>query len=65
MQKIATLFIILGLLAVALGFFDYAPRIIAWIYQWGENTAWIIKIGLIAAGGLLYLATEKKQRAKG
>lgn len=61
MQKIGSFMVILGLLAVVLSFFNYVPRILLWIYQWGEAVAWGIKIGLIILGGILYLAGGKKE----
>ena len=31
------------------------PKVLAWIYSWGDGVAWGIKIGLIVVGGLLWL----------
>ncbi|RPE12598.1 hypothetical protein EGT74_03340 [Chitinophaga lutea] len=63
MQKIGSFLIILGLLSIVATYFDRVPKILAWIYQWGDNTAWAIKIGVIVLGVVLYLAGGKKQRA--
>ncbi|MGJ1432456.1 hypothetical protein ACR79M_13150 [Sphingobacterium spiritivorum] len=59
MQKIGSFMVVIGILAVILGFFNYVPKILMWIYQWGEGMAWGIKIGLIVLGGLLYLLAAK------
>lgn len=61
MQKIGSFLIIIGLLAVILDFFNRVPRILLWIYEWGNAPAWAIKIGLIVLGAVLYLAGGKKQ----
>ncbi|QQT24734.1 hypothetical protein [Sphingobacterium spiritivorum] len=59
MQRIGSFMVVIGILAVILGFFNYVPKILMWIYQWGEGMAWGIKIGLIVLGGLLYLLATK------
>ncbi|MGJ1387150.1 hypothetical protein ACR782_13170 [Sphingobacterium spiritivorum] len=59
MQKIGSFMVVIGILAIILGFFNYVPKILMWIYQWGEGVAWTIKIGLIVLGGLLYLLAGK------
>ena len=33
------------------------PKILVWIYLWGEGTAWVIKISLVAGGALLWYLT--------
>lgn len=63
MQKIGSFLIIIGLLAVVFNFFDRVPRILIWIYQWGNGAAWGIKIGLIVLGAVLYLAGDKKENS--
>ena len=32
-----------------------APRVLTWIYAWGEPTAWAIKVGVVVLGGALWL----------
>ncbi|SKA30648.1 hypothetical protein SAMN04488128_103327 [Chitinophaga eiseniae] len=59
MQRIGSFLIIIGLLAVILDFFNRVPRILAWIYEWGNGPAWAIKIGLIVLGAILYLMGGK------
>ncbi len=43
-----------GLFAIVLGFLDRVPSILMWIYNWGDTTAWIIKIALVVVGGILF-----------
>ena len=45
---------ILGLLAIVLNFANMVPRLLMWIYSWGEGVAWAIKIGLVILGAILY-----------
>lgn len=60
MKSIGVTLIALGLLAIALDFFNYVPRILFWIYNWGNGVAWGIKIGIIVVGLILYLMMGNK-----
>ena len=62
MKKIGSFLILIGLLAVVLNFFNYVPRLLIWIYQWGEGPAWGIKLGIIALGVLLYFAGGSREK---
>jgi len=62
MQKIGSFLVIVSLLAIILDFFNRVPRILAWIYLWGDGAAWAIKIGLLVAGAALYLAGGRKEK---
>ncbi|WP_291912192.1 hypothetical protein [Chitinophaga sp. CB10] len=59
MQRIGSFLVIIGLLSIVAGFFNYVPKVLIWIYQWGEPVAWAIKIGLIVVGGVLYMMSNK------
>lgn len=59
-NKLAGLAAILGVLAIILNFLDRVPLVLAWIYKWGESTAWIIKIGLIVVGGIVWFVTRPR-----
>ena len=48
-----------GVLAIVLPFFDLQLRLLGWIDNWGETTSWMIKIGLIVVGGLLFFMGMK------
>lgn len=61
MKQIGSLLIVLGLAAIVLNFFNFAPKILLWIYEWGEGTAWAIKIGLVVVGAVLYIAGSRRE----
>jgi hypothetical protein len=62
MKSIGSLLFIFGLAAIIFGFMDMAPKLLLWIYDWGEGTAWAIKIGFVAVGAILYyLGTRQKK----
>lgn len=60
MKTIGTYMMIFGAAAIVMNFLGFVPKILFWIYNWGETTAWIIKIGLIAVGAVLYFMTPKE-----
>ena len=55
MKRFGSTLAILGILAIVLDFVNMVPKVLAWIYSWGDGVAWGIKIGLIVGGGLLWL----------
>lgn len=59
-NQIGSLMAIFGILAIVLGYMDSVPAILAWIYNWGEDTAWIIKIALTVVGGVLWFVSRQK-----
>lgn len=61
MKSIGSFMVIIGVLAIVLNFFDRVPKILVWIYKWGEGVAWIIKIALVVVGAVLYLAGNKSE----
>lgn len=61
MKSIGSFMVIIGVLAIVLNFFDRVPKILVWIYEWGEGVAWIIKIALVVVGAVLYLAGNKSE----
>lgn len=66
MKSIGSLLVIFGLAAIIFGFMDRAPRLMLWIYEWGEGPAWAIKIGFIVVGVLLYvMGTRQSRRTSG
>ena len=46
---------ILGLLAFGLNYMNAVPKVLAWIYNWGEDTAMWIKAGVTGGGALIWL----------
>lgn len=63
MKKIGSLMVFFGFFAIVLDFVNAVPRILAWIYNWGEGIAWAIKIGLIVIGAFLWLAGSRQDEA--
>ena len=55
MKNFGSFLLLLGVLAIVLDFFNYVPKLLFWIYEWGDGVAWIIKIALIVVGGILWL----------
>jgi hypothetical protein len=55
MKSIGSLMFILGVLAIVMYYLDRVPRLLIWIYNWGEGAAWAIKIGLVVVGAGLYI----------
>ena len=47
MKNFGSFLLLLGVLAIVLDFFNYVPKLLFWIYEWGDGVAWIIKIALI------------------
>ncbi len=54
LSSIGALIAVFGLMSMILHFLDYELRILGWIGQWGEGTAWAIRIGLIVVGAALF-----------
>lgn len=64
MKSIGSLLVIFGLAAVVWGFMDKAPRLLTWIYNWGEGAAWAIKIGFIVLGVVIYIMGSRQHKAE-
>jgi cytochrome b561 len=60
-KKIGSFVAVLGLLAIVFGFFNRVPKILMWMYEWGEGAAWAIKIGLVVVGAALYFWGGKQE----
>ena len=54
LKNIGSFAVVIGVLALVLNYFDRVPKVLVWIYNWGEGTAMLIKIGLIVVGGILW-----------
>ena len=61
MKSIGTLLAIFGLAAIVFGFMDMAPKLLLWIYNWGEGAAWAIKIGFVVVGVILYMIGSRQK----
>jgi hypothetical protein len=62
MKSIGSLLVIFGLAAIVFGFMDRAPRLMLWIYEWGDGTAWAIKIAFVVVGVILYVLGTRQNR---
>ena len=60
MRKVGSFMALIGLAAIVLNFFGFVPKILIWIYEWGEGVAWAIKIGLVVVGAALYFMGAPK-----
>lgn len=60
-QKIGSFLLIIGLLAIIMNFFNYVPKLLMWIYNWGEGPAWAIKIGMVVVGAILWFLGSRSQ----
>lgn len=54
LQKIGGVLALIGLGSIIMSLFDYNLLILAWIDFFGDTFAWIIRIGFIIVGILLY-----------
>jgi hypothetical protein len=59
MSKIGSFIFIIGVLAIVLDFIGRVPKVLFWIYSWGETSAWIIKIALVVVGARIFLLSNK------
>ncbi|MFK8059331.1 MAG: hypothetical protein AB8B78_04485 [Polaribacter sp.] len=62
MKKIGGYIAFFGALAIVLNFFDRVPKILMWIYNWGDSTAWAIKIGLVIIGLAIYFLAGNSKK---
>lgn len=61
MKSLGSLLFIFGAAATIFGLMDRVPRVLVWIYNWGETTAWVIKIGFMVLGAALYIIGSRKK----
>lgn len=57
LSSIGAILAIFGLMSIILYFLDYNLRLLIWIDNWGETVGWIIRIGLIVVGAVLFFLT--------
>lgn len=63
MKKIGSTLAFFGVLAIVLDFANRVPRVLMWIYSWGNTVAWGIKIALIIIGGTLYFIGRNSENS--
>lgn len=54
---------IFGAGSALLALFEYEFTLLSWIDSWGEPVAWFIRAALIAIGGLLFNAEQRRVAA--
>lgn len=60
--KIASFGAFMALAAVissVLSFVGYNLRVLMWVDMWGETMGWVVRGGVLVAGGLLYFVFSK------
>lgn len=60
-KKIGLYMAIFGALSIVLYFINYNLRILLWIDNWGDTIGWVIRIGLVVVGALLYFIIGKEE----
>ena len=63
MKSFGSTLAILGILAIVLDFVNMVPKVLAWIYSWGDGVAWGIKIAFVVVGGALWLIGRNQEAA--
>lgn len=54
-KSIGAFLVLAGIASIVLNFINWNLKILMWIDMWGTTVGWIIRVGLIVAGGILYL----------
>lgn len=65
MNKVGSILFALGIAAILMGFFNYVPNLLFWMYAWGDAIAWVIKITLVLVGGAIFWFTKDQEEEKG
>jgi hypothetical protein len=47
-----------GVTSIVLALIGYELLALKWINNWGDGIAWLIRIGLVVGGALLYLKNK-------
>lgn len=61
-KKLGVTLMTLGTLAIILNFANRVPKVLLWIYSWGEGVAWGIKIGIVVLGAVLYFMAKQEDK---
>lgn len=62
MRQIGWLLLLLGIASSVLQSMGWEMTVLSWIDNWGDGTAWGIRGGCCALGGLLIWATKGKPK---
>lgn len=63
LSSIGAFLAIAGVASIVLYFIGYNLKILMWIDMWGITMGWVIRVGLIIAGGVLYLIGSRTSQA--
>ncbi len=63
MRSIGSALILLGVLAIGLDFINMVPKVLRWIYAWGNEVAWMIKGGIVVVGIILYIIGKPSEES--
>jgi hypothetical protein len=63
MKSIGGYLFFFGLGSIVLDFFNMQFMLLAWIDMWGPTVGWAIRIGLVLAGGVVWLLGRNKENA--
>jgi hypothetical protein len=61
MKSIGTYLMIFGAASILLYFFEMNLRLLSWIDNWGVTAGWIIRIGLIVLGLVLFIMGKRRE----
>ena len=62
MKRIGIYIALFGIAAIILPYFNRQLSILSWVDNWGEMVSWIIKIGLIIVGVVLFFLLKSKPK---
>ncbi len=62
MKRIGIYIALFGIAAIILPYFERQLVILSWIDNWGETVSWVIKIGLIVVGVVLFFMLKSKPK---
>ncbi|MBP7584560.1 MAG: hypothetical protein KBA61_11025 [Spirochaetes bacterium] len=62
-KSIGAFLALAGIASIVLNFINWNLKILMWIDMWGSTVGWIIRVGLIIAGGILYLLGSRSSGA--
>jgi len=63
MRSLGTFLVIAGLFSIVLRVFDTGleVRVLMWIDNWGSTIGWLIRIGFVAAGAIIFLIGSRRK----
>ncbi|MFK7833098.1 MAG: hypothetical protein AB8B52_07470 [Winogradskyella sp.] len=62
MKRLGIYLALFGIAAIVLPYFERQLFILSWIDNWGTFVSWVIKIGLVIVGGLVFFSSQLKSK---